>query len=164
MTLGLLAGVCKGKKFSQLVEVKQKMKMLNKNYSMAIVSALGLAGCGLNGVMKLIANPIAMAGLVALFGGLLSSTVAFQFYQLPNLVSSTMFEENASVSLSLIDAAGYFATAQVLTANTHVLGNFGWSASWGFLAIIFGVGGLLANRAMGPVLLKSHADASSSSR
>jgi hypothetical protein len=37
-------------------------------------------------------------------------------------------------------------------ANKAILGNFGWSASWTFLAMIFGFGGSIMMKAMPPVL------------
>jgi hypothetical protein len=54
-----------------------------------------------------------------------------------------------------LDAAGFFVTAQVLAANNQILGKFGWSASWTFLAMIFGIGGTVMSKAIQPVLLQA---------
>jgi hypothetical protein len=155
VTVGFLFGLAKGKVFSGLESVQEKLSMLKKNYKLSFVSTLGLAVCGMAKVGVLVANPIVMAGAVTLLSGLMASTVAFQFYQLPNLVSTTVFSEHSAVSLSLIDGLAFFATAQVLMANRAILGNFGWSASWTFLAMIFGLGGSIMMKAMPSVLAKN---------
>jgi hypothetical protein len=72
------------------------------------------------------------------------------------MVSSTVFSENSSVSLSLIDAAGFFVTAQVLGVNTQILSKLGWSASWTFLAMIFAFGGGLMMKGIEPILSETH--------
>lgn len=126
--------------------------MLKKNYKLSVLSTLGLAVCGMAKVGAFVSSPIAMASAVTLFSGIMASTVSFQFYQIPNLVSNTMFSDNFALCLSLIDGLAFFVTAQVLMANKAILGNFGWSASWTFLAMIFGWGGSIMMKAMPPVL------------
>jgi hypothetical protein len=155
VTVGFLLGLAKGKVFTQLESVPDKVSMLANNYKLSFVSTLGLAVCGMSKVGVLVANPIAMAGAATLLSGLMASTVAFQFYQIPNLVSTTLFSEHSAVSMSLIDGLAFFATAQVLMANKAILGNYGWSASWTFLAMIFGLGGSVMMNAMPSVLAKS---------
>lgn len=84
-----------------------------------------------------------LAGVISLCACLVASSVSFQFYQLPSIVARTLFSDSAAVSVSMIDAVGFFVTAQVLAANRLILGKFGWSAAWGFLAVLFGLGGKL---------------------
>lgn len=131
------------------------MSMMKKNYIVSALSVLGLGVCGLNGMMNIVRAPYLMAGAIALLSGISASTVSFQFYQIPNMVSATVFPENSAVSLSLLDAAGFFMTAQVLAANTQILSKFGWSASWTFLALFFAMGGTLMMKSIEPVLLKA---------
>jgi hypothetical protein len=152
VTVGFLFGLAKGKVFTELESVPEKMSMLKKNYKLSFVSTLGLAVCGLTKVGVLVANPIAMATAITLLSGVMASTVSFQFYQIPNLVSTTVFSKHFALCLSLIDGLAFFVTAQVLMANKAILGNFGWSASWTFLAMIFGFGGSIMMKAMPPVL------------
>ena len=152
VTVGFLYGLAKGKIFTQLETVPEKLSMLKKNYKLSVVSTLGLAVCGMAKVGALVSSPIALASAVTLLSGIMASTVSFQFYQIPNLVSNTVFGDNFALCLSLIDGLAFFVTAQVLMANKAILGNFGWSASWTFLAMIFGWGGTIMMKAMPPVL------------
>jgi hypothetical protein len=152
----MLCGLMKGKRFMGLDSVTQKMKMLKGNYRLAIGSTLGLSACGVTKISQMFGSPMGMAGMVTLLSGVLASSVAFQFYQIPNLVSSTSFAtEDAPVALSLLDAVGFFATAQIFTAFTSILGKLGWAASWGFFAILFGAGSTLMTNAIKPVLIES---------
>jgi hypothetical protein len=132
--------------------IQDKMKMVKKNYAISFLSILGLALCGLNGITKVVNNSNIVAAAITLFSGAMASTVSFQFFLFPNMVSANVFPENSAVSLSLIDAAGFFITAQILSVNNRVLGTLGWSASWTFLAIIFGIGGTVMSNAIKPVL------------
>ena len=103
---------------------------------------IGLALCGFQGLTIGIPSMV-LAGIISFCACLVSSSVSFQFYQLPSIVARTLFSDSAAVSTSMIDAVGLFLTAQVLAANRLVLGRFGWSAAWGFLAVLFGLGGKL---------------------
>jgi hypothetical protein len=152
VTVGFLFGLAKGKAFTQLKSVPDKLSMLKKNYKLSVVSTLGLAVFGMAKVGVVVSNPIAVASAVTLLSGIMASTVAFQFYQIPNLVATTMFSDNFALCLSLIDGLAFFATAQVLMANKAILGNFGWSASWTFLAMIFGLGGSIMMKVIPSVL------------
>ncbi|KAG7351352.1 major facilitator superfamily transporter [Nitzschia inconspicua] len=156
VTIGFVVGLIQGRVFSQVDSVKLRMKMIRQNYVVAIVSVLGLAVCGLNRVTQTFQIPSGLvAAGIALCSGIMAGTVSFQFYQFPNLVSANVFPDNSAVSLSLLDAAGFFMTAQVLTANNHVLRHFGWSASWTFLAMIFGLGGTVMSKGIQPVLMQA---------
>lgn len=136
--------------------VSKKMKMIRQNYIVSLVSILGLALCGMSSIGNILGGSKSLlAALITVFAGIMASTVSFQFYQFPNLVSSNVFPDNSAVSLSLLDAAGFFFTAQVLAANSRILGSLGWSASWTFMALIFGIGGIIMTVAIQPVLLQA---------
>ena len=154
VTIGFVYGLVKGRVFSKLDSVPGKVRFIKKNYVLAFLSTLGLALCGVREVGQFIGSPRVLAGLATLFSGLVASTVAFQFYQLPNLVSSTEWPDHSAVSLSLLDALAFFATAQILNINTIILGHHGWTASWTFMAMIFGIGGALMMKAIPSVLTK----------
>ena len=94
-----------------------------------------------------------MAAAISLFSGVAASSISFQFSQVPNLVASNSFGDNKAVALSLVDAAGFFVTSQVLVVNSRVLGTCGWSASWTFLALFLGVGSTLMMKHIEPVLV-----------
>ena len=97
--------------------------------------------------------------MITLLSGIASFALSFQFFLIPNMVTATMFPEYPSVSLSWLDAAGYFFTSQVLAANSHVLGKFGWSASWAFVALAYAVFGTMMTRALEPTLVKKQENA-----
>mmetsp|Transcript_53760 Transcript_53760/g.60055 ORF Transcript_53760/g.60055 Transcript_53760/m.60055 type:complete len:657 (+) Transcript_53760:187-2157(+) len=156
VTIGFVLGLIKGNSFSKMESVKEKMNMIKNSYIVSVLSTLGLALCGIHGMSKFIdGNSNLIAAAITLFSGIIASTVSFQFYQFPNLVSATVFPENSAVALSLTDAIGYFVTASILGVNTHLLGNFGWSTAWAFMAVIFGIGGAVMIRAIEPVLIQS---------
>jgi hypothetical protein len=155
VTIGFVVGLLQGRVFSKMNSVKLKMKMVKQNYIVSLLSVLGLAFCGFNSVTKMVNNSSLIAAGIALFSGIMASTVSFQFYQFPNLVSANVFPEHSAVSLSLLDAAGFFMTAQVLAANNHVLTRYGWSGSWTFLAMIFALGGTIMSKGIQPVLLQA---------
>jgi hypothetical protein len=148
----MVVGLGQGATFSGLKSISDKMKLLKRNYIQAIASFLGLGVCALNVMNGWIKAPYMMAAAISLLSGLAASSISFQFAQMPNLVASNMFPENKAVALSLVDAAGFFVTSQVLSANTHVLSTFGWSASWTFLSLFLGVGTTLLMKSIHPVL------------
>jgi hypothetical protein len=156
VTVGFVGGIIQGSIFSKIESVKSKMKMIRQNYLVSLLSILGLACSAVGSMTHVIggSNKI-VAAAITVFSGIMASTVSFQFYLFPNLVSSNVFPESSAVSLSLLDAAGFFFTAQILAANSRILRSFGWSASWSFLAIIFGLGGTIMSRAIQPVLVEA---------
>lgn len=154
VTLGLVLGLGKGAAFSAMESIPEKMKMLKRNYIRAIVSFFGLALCALNVTNGWIQAPFFMAAAISALSCFAASSISFQFSQVPNLVATNMFAENKAVALSLVDAGGFFFTSQIFAANTKVLGTFGWSASWSFLAIFLAGGASLMMKYMQPVLVR----------
>ena len=154
VTIGFVLGLFKGSIFSKIQSVKGKMQMIKSSYAIAFLSTLGLAACGIKSVSNLLSKNMIMAA-ITIFSGLIATSVSFQFYQIPNLMSSTMFPESTSVALSLIDAVGFLATAGVMGITSLVLGAFGWSGAWAFMALIFSLGGASMVRAMRPILIES---------
>ncbi len=128
--------------------------MLKTTYQVAVLSTLGLAACGTQSVASMFSPKLMMAA-ITLFSGLIATSVSFQFYNIPNLMSSTIFPDSTSVALSLTDAVGFLVTAGVMGVGSLVLGAFGWSATWAFMALIFTMGGASMMRAMHPVLQES---------
>lgn len=131
------------------------MTMIKRNYALSVLCILGLALCGVDRVKGLINNSHVEAAVITVLSGVMAATVSFQHYQFPTLASSTVFPENSSVALSLLDAAGCLVAAQVLAANSIILGRFGWSFSWAFLAAIFALGGGTMTRSIRPVLVQA---------
>lgn len=156
----MVLGLGQGTIFTNLTSVKEKMRMLKNNYFRTIASFTGLSICALNVVNGWFKAPLAMAGIISVLSGIASASISFQFSQVPNLVATNMFPENKAVALSLVDAAGFFVTSQVLAANTRVLGNLGWSASWTFITLFLGLGSSLMMKSIRPVLLQEKASLS----
>lgn len=130
--------------------------MIKNSYIVSFLSTLGLALCGTKGVSNLVGgNKKILMGAITLFSGLIANNVSFQFYQIPNMVSSTIFPETSSVALSLTDAVGFLVTAGVMGINTLILSHFGWTACWAFLSVIFAIGGISATLAIPPVLVEN---------
>jgi hypothetical protein len=157
VSAGFVLGLKKGRTFSQLETVPEKVVMLQRNYRTAFLATIGLALCGVESLTLGIPSTV-LAGIISLCAALVASSVSFQFYQLPSLVTRTLFSDSAAVSLSMLDAVGFFVTAQVLAANRLVLGRFGWSAAWGFLAVLFGLGGKLMLQVIPSILQQAAAN------
>jgi len=156
VTLGFILGIFRVKSFRKMKSVNEKMNLIRKSYVASVLSTMGLAACGVDGLSTLLGGGgSAIIAAITIFSGIIASSVSFQFYQIPAMVSSTMFPESASVALSLTDAIGFFATSVIMGLNSIVLGNFGWSASWTFMAVVFTLGGVSMTRALRPVLVES---------
>jgi len=156
VTIGFVLGLLRGSVFSKMKSVTGKMNMIQNSYIAAGLSTAGLAACGIKGVSNFVGgSSTAIVAAITLFSGIIASAVSFQFYQIPNLVSTTMFPDSSSVALSLTDAIGFLVTAGVMGLNSLVLGAFGWSASWAFMAAIFSLGGISMTRALRPVLVEA---------
>ena len=154
VTIGFVLGLTGSSIFNNIKTIKGKMQMLKNTYKVAVLSTLGLAVCGIQSVSSVL-NPKMIMAAITLFSGLIATSVSFQFYNIPNLMSSTIFPESTSVALSLTDAVGFLVTSCVMGVASLVLGSFGWSGTWAFMALIFTMGGASMMRAMRPVLHES---------
>ena len=156
VTLGFILGLFRVKSFRKMKSVDEKMNLIRNSYIASVLSIVGLAACGFDGVSKLVVGgPTTIIAAITIFSGTIASSVSFIFYQIPALVSSTMFPETSSVALSLTDAIGFFVTSVIMGLNSVVLGNFGWSASWSFMAVIFTLGGASMTRALRSVFVEA---------
>lgn len=153
VTLGFVLGLGRGTVFSRMNSIKGKMEMLKRYYIRSIASFMGLVVCSLNVMNGWIRAPYIMAAVISLLSFVAASSISFQFSQIPNLVGGNAFPENKEVALSLVDAAGFFVTSHILTANTRVLSTMGWSASWTFLALFLCLGSTLMMNNIQPVLV-----------
>jgi hypothetical protein len=153
-TLGFVYGLMKAQSFYKLKSIPQKNEMLTRWYTRAGLSFLGLALCASRAFGSLGLSPYLMATLVVLCSGFLSSSVAFQFFQIPNMTSSVAFPEHKAVCLSFMDGMAFFLTAPIWAASSRVVQSMGWSTTWGLLAVLFGLGGTLMVSALQPVLAK----------
>lgn len=153
VTIGFLRGVVNGKSFYALESVQEKEAQLKSWYLRAVSCMLGLAFLAGKNIRSSIPPPV-MAALVVWCSGNLASSSAFQFFQIPNMVSSVAFSENKALCLSFLDGVGFFLTAPLWTLGSQVATSLGWSAAWGSLAVVVGFGGALMVKSMKPVLVK----------
>ena len=156
VTLGFLVGLFRVTSFNKMKSVQEKMNMVQNSYIVAVLSTIGLAACGVDGISKIVGGgTTTILAAITVLAGLIASSISFQFYQLPLVVSSTVFPESISVALSLTDAIGFLVTSMIMGLNSFVLGSFGWSTSWSFMALIFTFGGVSMTRALRPVFEKT---------
>lgn len=145
----------KAQSFYKADSVPEKTRILKRWYSQAVLSLVGLGLCAnetFRGALSL--GPNALAALVVLISGFFSSSVAFQFFQIPNMVSSVEFAENKAICLAFLDGVAFFLTAPLWAYSSRIVERAGWSAAWGILAVVFGLGGSLMLHALKPVIAK----------
>eukprot|EP00980_Cylindrotheca_fusiformis_P021903 scaffold8740_cov113-Cylindrotheca_fusiformis.AAC.11 len=153
VTLGFVHGVMKGQSYFKEPSVAGKKKMLNRWYFRAAISLFGLALCGSNAFRSLSSSSF-LAAVAVICGGVCASSLAFPFYQIPNMVSTTVFPENQALSLSYLDGVAFILAAPVWALSDRITSSMGWSATWGFVFLVFGICRSLMMGAMEPVLAK----------
>lgn len=162
VTIGFVHGLVTGRKFDSMQSVAEKRRFLNKRYENAVLSALALSVCA-NGQVASALGTVAVTLLVSLASFMMASSMSFQFYQLTPLVSKT-FGKNIAICISFLDGVGFFVSAPIWAAVSHVIGNnntHGWSVAWIMLAGWFGVGGVLMSNAL-PSFIKDQGSSSTS--
>ena len=160
VSLGFVFGLISGRKFNTLESVEAKTSMWRRRYASAFFSALSLALLANKGIGGLLPAPLsALAVFVA--SAAMASSVSFQFYQSPGLISSD-FGKNKAVCLSYLDCLGYLLAAPVWKLVSGIvshpsIGTHGWSVAWSMIAGMIGVGGMLMLKVMPPILQKQTA-------
>lgn len=150
-TVGFAYGVMKSQSFHDLKSVEEKSQRLKSWYSQAGMSLLTFALLAQDSIRSLL-SPHLMAGLLVASSTVLASSVAFQFFQIPNMVSSVSFADNQALCLAYIDGVGFFLTAPLWALSNRIVQKMGWSAAWTFLAMIFGATACLMVKTVNPVL------------
>jgi len=161
MTIGFLSGLSNIQKFHNQVNAKSKTRFLRRRYQGAAISVLGLALCANSNFVNIVfPSKKVLAGVIALLAGSMAFNLSFQVYQIPAMVSSTLFEENKAVCLSLLDAFGFFLASPVWAAASYmisVMGENGWIATWTLLSVLFSIGGTIMVNVLPIVLRKQDA-------
>jgi hypothetical protein len=156
VTLGFAHGVLTSQSFFKLPSASEKERMLKRSYSYAALSLLGLALCGSRAFSSF--SPGILATVAVLCAGICSSSLAFPFYQIPNMVSSAFFAENQALCLSYLDGLAFILAAPVWALSNRITNRMGWSASWGFIFLLVGVCGNVMMKAIQPILVKPSQD------
>lgn len=151
-TFGLIHGLHQAKSFLTL---RDKEAFLKRRYMGAIVASVALA------LVSLVHNvPTTLTAiLICIFGFLLTSSTAFLFFQIPNLVANT-FVGREAVCLSMIDAIGFFVAAPLWKLFGILIGSVSYTASWCMVAACFGIGGTYMMRILQPMFLLQDLEAS----
>jgi MFS family permease len=154
LTVGFVHGLSNTQRYHDITDVDGKVQMLRRSYVVAIVSTLALAACGLPQYQKLVPSSV-MAAMIAILTAIMGSSLSFQYYQLPNVASST-FGQDDSICLSFFDALGFLVSAGVwatfgwLISNSH---GYGWSLGLSFLAALYAAGATLLLRQLPELIL-----------
>lgn len=151
MTVGFLYGlVTTSRKFHQQSAVEPKLRLLKNGYKRYLLSACGLIASAAFGKQW---HPYLSASIITLCASIMASSIAFPFFQVPNMVSSVYFGDVKPVALSLIDGTGIVMTAPIWRIfNGLLLPNVGWTLSWSAVATIVCLCGALLMRTMPGVL------------
>ena len=153
MTVGFLyVLVTTSHKFHQspVHEIQPKLALLRNGYLRYLVSAGGLVASAAFGKQW---HPYVSASVITACASVMASSIAFPFFQVPNMVSSVYFGEVKPVALSLIDGTGIILTAPIWRFFTKaLLPTFGWSFSWSMVALIVGLCGSVLMKTMPTVL------------
>jgi hypothetical protein len=154
MTVGFLHGlVTTSRKFhSQSATRPQKLALLRNGYVKYLGAAMGLVASASFGKHW---HPYMSAAIITLSASVMASSIAFPYFQIPNMVSSVYFSPVKPVALSLIDGTGIFLTSPIWKVFTKMLlPTLGWSASWTAVAVIVGLCGTLLIKTIPQVLDK----------
>jgi len=145
VTLGFVLGLSKGSVFYNLPDAKSKSKLLRNSYVSAVASCVGLAICGSTWLSTALGPPhLLLAAIMAFLTFKMSSSVSFQFYQIPTMASN-MFGKNKAVCLSFFDGLGFFLSAPIWAATGKIVGSLGenaWSIVWLMIGSLIGLGGM----------------------
>ncbi|CAB9510553.1 expressed unknown protein [Seminavis robusta] len=152
MTVGFLHGlVTTSRKFNQQsVTRERKLSLISNGYKRYLFAALGLVASAAFGKQW---HPYASASVITLCASIMASSIAFPYFQVPNMVSSVFFAPVKPVALSLIDGTGIFMTSPLWKVfNKVLLPNFGWTGAWSAVAVTVGLCGMLLMKTMPTVL------------
>ena len=153
VTLGFVHGCAVGQAFFKLKDVSAKNAMLKRGYFRSVLSLVGLAFCASLRSGETTANVLVMACAVAILSATLSSSLAFQFYQLPNMVTSGPdFLQHKALSLAYLDGIGFFLAAPIWAVSGRVAQSLGWAITWSLLAILVTAGATVMMLAVQPTL------------
>ena len=151
ITLGFVLGLVSGGKLNDLETLREKKAFVTQNYVRATIAALALALSASEFVISNIGG-MGCAAIAVLASGLMSSSLSFQFFQFPSLISKS-FGNDKAIILSLIDSFALFSSSYVLSmfgniASNTGLGSYGWSTAWLFLGFCSVLGGFFTNKLM----------------
>jgi hypothetical protein len=143
MTVGFVYGLMKSSQtFYQQPTIPDKLRQLRHGYMATVVSVVGLVVAADFG--KDSWHPYVSAAVITLCASIMASSIAFPFFQIPNMAATVYFPQVRSVALSLIDGTGFFLTAPIWKIFTGILlPRYGWSVAWSVIAVLVSICGTL---------------------
>lgn len=163
ITVGFIHGLVSSSSFHSLPSIQLKTNMLKRRYFGGGVASLLLAISANHGVISMLHNPHLLAFILVCASGFMASCLAFQFYQLPNIIANAFFTHNA-VALSLLDGVAFLTVAPIWAILGRLVRQFqthGWSLAWAFVAALYAVGGIMCVKVM-PTILERQPTAATS--
>lgn len=163
-TLGLLYGLVSASKTFPTLDVKEQEAMLQTRYMGNLLGAVGLTGVAafvttspflLSQTARSL--PMVQAGIasaLAIFSGIFSANVSFQFYQFPTMIAKSFGQQHREVCISWMDAIGFLLAAPVFASIGQIVPTLGWVPAWSGLSILFGFAWILMLRTLPPILAK----------
>ena len=142
MTIGFVYGLMtSSKRFYEQTSVPNKLQLMKRGYINTVLSVIGLVISAAFGKQW---PSVVSAGIITLCASIMASSIAFPFFQIPNLVSSVYFLEVKPIALSLIDGTGFFLTSPFWKFFTGtLLPKYGWSFAWSSVALLVSICGTL---------------------
>ena len=139
-------------KFFVLQDEREKSRFVKRGYNISAVAALGLALCANNAVSNLLGTTLKTAASIIL-SFIMSSSISFQFYQLP-AKCSTLFAESKAVCTSFLDGlhVAFLIGAPIWYFLGKIIAQFGWSAAWTIIACFLALGGESMVKALPEIL------------
>lgn len=150
MTLGFIFGVKSNKRFYSSTQISEKEKFVRRGYNISAAAALGLALCANTAVSTFLGRNLTTLAIIGA-SFCMSSSISFQFYQLP-AKCATLFADSKAVCTSFLDGLAFLIGAPIWYCLGNVIAQFGWSAAWTIIAVFLALGGKIMPRALPDVL------------
>ena len=152
VTLGLMHGLMTSKTGDFACHsTARKREYLKERYVRSVCSTMMLGLLAALYYSTISCNPMLLTLFAAASSGVLASSIAWPFYQLPSIFSFA-FGNNKAVFLSFVDGMGFLLSSPVWAAAGWMvqrnLFGCGWAIAWGCLAVLLGMGGVLSMKAV----------------
>eukprot|EP00816_Leptocylindrus_hargravesii_P006894 CAMPEP_0196815176 /NCGR_PEP_ID=MMETSP1362-20130617/48225_1 /TAXON_ID=163516 /ORGANISM="Leptocylindrus danicus, Strain CCMP1856" /LENGTH=485 /DNA_ID=CAMNT_0042192041 /DNA_START=412 /DNA_END=1869 /DNA_ORIENTATION=- len=154
VTLGLMHGLTTSRTgdFVDAQDLEHKQAFVRTRYIRTVCATLMLALLAIaSTTTSIVSNPILLTILAAASSGVVASSIAWPFYQLPAILSMA-FGTNKAVFFSFVDGMGFLWSSPVWAAAGWLVQNnalgCGWAVAWVCLAVLLGVGGVLSSKAI----------------
>ena len=150
VTLGFIFGLKSNKRFYSLTKESEKEHFVRRGYNISAAAAFGLALCANTAVSTFLGRKLTTLAIIGA-SFCMSSSISFQFYQLP-AKCATRFANSKAVCTSFLDGLAFLIGAPIWYCLGWIISQFGWSAAWAIIAVFLAIGGKFMSRALPDVL------------